>query len=300
MIWWISDLRRSKQERDELEALAATVNWLLPLGWRIDGDLRLIWDAEIGISDETFSFSLRYPSHFPYSPPLLLPRDSFARWSMHQYGAGGELCLEYGPDNWHSDLTGAEMVRSAHRLLQGERPSAGEFGDVPSRHETTIGQDLRGKYARFLVSRALDAVIATLPESVVWTARAIAFFHDECAVNVVASIERHDEENWIEELPEPVRSGYDRPVALARWPEGEALPSANSLVGFRELLEIRGLEIPAVRFILLVQGTSLHAYSVNEAENKVFTVANDSVRERAPRFRFQPLPATEKTNLKIQ
>jgi sulfur-carrier protein adenylyltransferase/sulfurtransferase len=88
--------------------------------------------------------SLIYPNHFPLSPPLVLPRGDTTRWSQHQYGPGGEFCLEYGPDNWHQDISGADMIESAHRLLEGEQPEPGVAAEVASRHATTIGQDLRG------------------------------------------------------------------------------------------------------------------------------------------------------------
>src|SRR5450755_310819 len=118
MIWYFEEYHRHRLEREALDALASSVDWLIPIGWRIDGELHLIWDADIVTDARTFPISLRYPNHFPHSPPVVLPRGDAEPWSGHQYGPGGELCLEYGPDNWHPDLTGANMVASAHRLLQ--------------------------------------------------------------------------------------------------------------------------------------------------------------------------------------
>jgi len=120
VIWYIENYGRSRTEREKLEALATRVDWLAPWGWRIDNSLRLIWDVDISTSGRLYKISLRYPNHFPHSPPLVLPRNDSERWSSHQFGEGGELCLEYGPDNWHPDVTGADMVVSAHRLLDSE------------------------------------------------------------------------------------------------------------------------------------------------------------------------------------
>jgi hypothetical protein len=131
VIWYLENYRRHRREREALEALATGADWLTPLQWRVDAEMRLIWDAEIHAGGRTFPISLRYPSHFPHSPPVVLPRGDQTRWSAHQYGPGGELCLEYGPDNWHPDITGADMVASAHRLLDGERPSGDERAIVP-------------------------------------------------------------------------------------------------------------------------------------------------------------------------
>jgi len=259
MIWWFEDPTRSKQEREDLDALAASVDWLVTRGWRIDQDLHLIWEADIVLADETFAFSMRYPNHFPYSPPLVIPRNPSERWSIHQYGSG-ELCLEYGPDNWRSELTGADMVRSAYRLLSTERSLSGESAEVPSRHDTTIGQDLRGKYTRFLISRELDAVLRTLPESRSWTAEAVVFFHDESNVNVVATIDRGESGVWQENLPEPVRSGYSRQVVIARWSPQDTLPTTRTMTEFREELERHGIQLSQARFVVLLQGSEIGAY----------------------------------------
>lgn len=155
MIWYLENPRRNRHEREALEALASSVDWVVPIRWRIDESLRLIWDADILAAGRTFPISLRYPNHFPHSPPLVLLRGDTERWSSHQYGPGGELCLEHGPDNWHPDVTGADMILSAQRLLQGERPAPDERGTVASRHKTTLGQDLRGKFTRFMATPAL-------------------------------------------------------------------------------------------------------------------------------------------------
>jgi len=123
MIWYLEDFQRLRREREALEALATSVDWLTPITWRIDDSVRLIWDADISTPAGLRAISLRYPGHFPHSPPSVLPRDDSERWSDHQYGPGGELCLEFGPDNWHPDITGADLIASAQRLLQGERPT---------------------------------------------------------------------------------------------------------------------------------------------------------------------------------
>src|SRR5580658_8319904 len=136
MMWYFEDYKRYRREREALELLGSSEGWLTPLGWRIDGSARMIWEADIATPAGNRPVTLRYPNHFPHSPPLVLPRGDTTRWSLHQYGPGGELCLEFGPDNWHPDITGAQMMASAHRLLGGERPSADERAVVASRHSS--------------------------------------------------------------------------------------------------------------------------------------------------------------------
>ena len=120
MIWYFENYRRSQREREAIETLVSSTDWLVPGQWRLDDSARLTFDADIVVGDRTFPISLRYPNHFPHSPPSVVPRGDTTRWSFHQYGAGDELCLEYGPDNWHPEITGADMIASAHRLLQTE------------------------------------------------------------------------------------------------------------------------------------------------------------------------------------
>ena len=63
------------------------------------------------------------------------------RLSGHQYSGAGELCLEHRHDNWTSDITGAMMIESAHRLLSSEQ----ETGQAaPSDHRTLPSQRSRG------------------------------------------------------------------------------------------------------------------------------------------------------------
>ncbi|MGE6694712.1 ThiF family adenylyltransferase [Sphingobium limneticum] len=152
-MWFIEDSGRLGAEQAGLTALERKVDWLLIEGIRLDAG-KLIIDLEITASGRSFPASLRYPSTFPHSPPSVLPRDP-ARWSGHQYG-NGELCLEWGPDTWLPVVTGADLVRSAYKLLQSEAPSEeGLITAAPSRHATTMGQDLRYKPFRFLLTLAL-------------------------------------------------------------------------------------------------------------------------------------------------
>jgi hypothetical protein len=151
---------------------------------------------------------------------LVLPRGESGRWSSHQYGPGGELCLEYGPDNWHSDLTGADMVSSAHRLLQGERSSPLEETTVPSRHKTTLGQDLRGSFTRLLVTREVQEMLSQIPEGVILLAKTLVVFNEKGYVRLFSSVAIAADENWrAVSLPTPLfKLVYEQEIALFRWP----------------------------------------------------------------------------------
>jgi len=264
MIWYAEDIKRFKREREALELLASTENWLTPLKWHIDDSFRVVWDADISTPAGNRPVSLRYPNHFPYSPPLVLPRGDTTRWSRHQYGPGGELCLEYGPDNWHQDITGADMIASTHRLLEGEQPEPGIAADVASRHETTIGQDLRGVFSRFLITRALNEELRNLPDALMATASTAGIFHrGDCVVHVIASITMPDGRIWEDEVPEIRKLGYADTLALFRWPSNRPFPSTRSLTEFRATLAEEGLILPDVTYVIVALGDSLRVFFLN-------------------------------------
>ncbi len=275
MIWYLENLLRHRREREALDALVSSADWLVPGEWRIDNSLRLIWDSQIVVGDRTFPVSLCYPNHFPHSPPLVLPRGKPERWSSHQYGPGGELCLEFGPDNWHPDLTAADMIQSAHRLLQGERPESGASGLVPSRHSTTLGQNLRGTRTRLLVTRSLADLAAKIPDNAVWIGNVLGMFHDEAFVNVVASIVMPDGEKWVEQcLPKPLEmESYVREAVLFRWPEHANLPPEDSFTAYRNAAARNGVLLPEVNFAVLVRGSVFRAYMLDSKADRVTELA---------------------------
>lgn len=262
MTWYIENPIRARQERETLDALASSVVWLAPGEWRIDASLRLIWDADILVGEKRFPVSLRYPNHFPHSPPLVLPRDVSERWSSHQYGAGGELCLEFGPDNWHPDIAGSDMIQSAYRLLQGENPAPDQRGRVASRHATTVGQDLRGDRRRLLVTHGLAQQVDAIEEGEILTGNVLCTFHDETSIYAVESISSQNGEKWTDEaIPRTiVRESLERQIALLRWPANADLPSCESRTAFCDTLSARGMELSDVNYVLLVQGEKLHGY----------------------------------------
>ncbi len=154
VIWWTDLPTRARAERQAVADLAETEDWLQAVKWRLNNDLQFVADFDIAHLTETYPLSLTFPHFFPAVPPQVTPRDG-TRISGHQYGAGGELCLEYRPDNWEPSFTGAMMIESAYRLLSGETPNDGEAVDVASAHRQTAAQELRNTKLRLI----LDAVL---------------------------------------------------------------------------------------------------------------------------------------------
>jgi ubiquitin-protein ligase len=166
LIWFLSDLARLTRERAAIEQLERQNGpWLKNVHWRLASRLLEV-DADIEVNGNLFPITLKYPYVFPSCPPSVLPRATKTRWSYHQYGKGGELCLEWGADNWNSDITGADMIESAHRLLQLENPTPQEEeqqAEIPSRDAFSFAQTLRGASNRFIITPALLVRLLDMP-----------------------------------------------------------------------------------------------------------------------------------------
>lgn len=275
MIWYIEHLAQLRKERQALEALVASAAWLAPGEWRIDKAARIVWDADIVVGDRRFEVSLQFPNHFPHSPPLVLPRGDKERWSSHQWGAGGELCLEFGPDNWHPDITGAQMIESAHRLLQGERPTNGTSAVVPSRHDMSIGQVSRGKFLRLLVTRSFQDAAAELPEAVPLSAQAIGMLHTDSYVLVISSFKLPDGTEWVDRSVPAVLvlESFKREIALVRWPVASPLPPTTDLDSFRAAASEKGIAQPDVDYMVLAHGTDVYGYYLDKSDKTATKLA---------------------------
>lgn len=238
-----------------MEGLAVTAPWLSGVDWRIGDGGRLLCDAEIAVRGRQYPVTLRYNEGFPYTPPSVLPRVQ-ERWSTHQY-VSGELCLEFGPDNWVSSLTGADMLASAFRLLDGEMPQEVALDlappSVPSRHALTLGQQLRGTFLRFFYSTAFQEKVAALAETANLTIR--YRFQESELVMWPTAVACRDEQVWDDPLipkslclaatewkgvlaPRPpgfVRESYKTPgelqqALLGTAPEGDGPHSVDVIV----------------------------------------------------------------------
>jgi molybdopterin/thiamine biosynthesis adenylyltransferase len=129
--WWLSDSRRLAAERAAVEAIAHDERWFSLSRWLFH-EGRFSAEGELLAHGKPYPVRLVYPDQFPEVPAWVEPRDE-AKWSTHQYGKG-TLCLQLRPDNWASDATGGDVLRSAHDLLVLEDP-LGEGGRrAPSEH----------------------------------------------------------------------------------------------------------------------------------------------------------------------
>lgn len=214
MLWAIENAERFLRERTALEQLCGDAAWIKELKWGITKDVMLKVDVDLVVGEEVYNVELVYPHLFPDTPAYVHPRTSTARWSSHQYGAGGVLCLEWGPDNWHSGVTGADLLRSTYKLLAEESGHGTPAAAVPSRHNITFGQEIRASTWRMIVTPAMAAFFR---ESAVPShSKMITYyvFHDSTRVLFVSEISRDEGEPF---RPDDLPSGIADYFPLLSW-----------------------------------------------------------------------------------
>lgn len=158
-MWWMTQPSRASFERQEIAELQIKSVWLKEVRFRLDDVLSFEIDFSLELNGSAVALTMSYPELFPALPPRIIPKEKL-RLSSHQYGAGGELCLEYRTDNWTSEITGAMMIESAYRLLSNENDAAAI--PVPSAHRILVGQNARNSVCRFLLPNALEDELGKL------------------------------------------------------------------------------------------------------------------------------------------
>ena len=163
-VWWHSNQRRLSDEKTAIAALEVTSDWLKNVDWSLDDQLRLRAIFDIHLDHRDFRLQITYHNTFPSSPPSVAPVEDI-RVSGHQYGKGGDLCLQIRPDSWRPDYTGADMISSAHELFLEEAPDDdGSITAAPSDHNVPDTISLRGAiYRLYLSTAARHMLISNAP-----------------------------------------------------------------------------------------------------------------------------------------
>ena len=196
-MWYLSNLARCRQEFEAVAALATEATWLMVAVWRIDeGKLCLV--ADIEAHGHRYPVQMTYPANYPANPPTVRPREANQHWSSHQFGYGGELCLEWGPDNWHDEISGADVLLSAHKLLNTENPKDEGASPLiaPSRHSLTLGQELRITIRRFLADDTLMKYTQSLPDNAWGEAQCWVMYSRETMTAFIQKLTLSGGQSW--------------------------------------------------------------------------------------------------------
>jgi hypothetical protein len=182
--------------------------------------------------------------------------------------------LEYGTDNWVPTITGAQMLESAYRLLQDEAAPAEERIPVPSRHATSVGQDMRGSYCRLLVTRCLDEFLGRMLPGDMLRATASLLIHEECAVQVVREITLLDGTAWKDDsIPSFLQTeSIDQEVSVLRVARSE-LCDSQTLDGFASHLAPVGLPMPETKYVIVVHPSGIEHFFLSRNNSSLVRLA---------------------------
>lgn len=259
MIWWAEEPGRAQSERAAVSDLADQNPWLMTVTWRLAADLQIAADFDLQVGGRIIPLTLTYPEFFPDTPPSVVPRDG-VRLSGHQYGAAGELCLQYRPDNWMPEVTGAMMIESAYRLLSSEQVT-GE--PALSEHRTLPAQRARNAVFRFLYSRNIWAGLLMVEEGHVVEAEVQEHSYAGVYAAQLARIGSADASLW----SEPKRRGYGASSLagkVVRLPDGGSV-GCRTLDDLVVLLKRHGFEslvaelmqAPGFMMVIIFDGASI-------------------------------------------
>jgi molybdopterin/thiamine biosynthesis adenylyltransferase len=271
MIWWLENPTRARSERQSIADLAEGVNWLRGVHWYLSNGAALVVDFEIDHDGESVPLTMTYAEFHPNAPPIVVPRDG-SRLSNHQYGAGGNLCLEYRADNWETAITGAMMIESAHRLIAGERDVDGP--QLPSAHYVSIGQSVRGSPFRFLVTPPLEERLKAIEPVQSVEIGVAEKYHAETFTVTVAEIDgATDMRAWPAGIRETTKRGH-----AIRLPAGTKMPAAaqDSIAGLLGDLGLATLQQQVLAAtgemdLVMVSGTEIaHFYAYDGNQKRYF------------------------------
>ena len=197
-MWFRNNPARLHKERKAIATLAAEVEWLLITDWELHNETRLYLIADIEAHGHRYEVAMFYPTNYPANPPTVIPRQPNQHWSTHQYGYGGELCLEWGPDNWLEEVTGADLLRSAYKLLFTENPKEKGLSQIvaPSRHSLTLGQQLQSTLWRFVVNDDFISYTQSFPENACGTVQFWIMHHRKAVTAFVRRLALVNGDIW--------------------------------------------------------------------------------------------------------
>lgn len=263
-MWWMKDAERVRREVAQIEAMRDNVTWLHALAPRILLSLEFIVDFELELGGERKPFRLTYPAFYPATPPSVAPRDG-VRLSSHQYSTG-ELCLEYRPDNWDPRVTGAMMINSAYRLISTEAGLAGLQTEVPSAHRESQGQQLRGRFTRFLWTPSAVDAVRQQPLHTIVPAKVSEIYAEKACTAVLKHVGEAIATTPLSDTPMPSGFPFDYPAFVFRTNVGLSLSSNPTREDLLAIADTAALSTQS-HLLILAEPDRLHAYLLSMSDS---------------------------------
>lgn len=204
MTWFIDNPKRFLHEWEKIESLKSDVDWL-STQWSL-ATRAVTVEFHMTVHGVAYEGTLTYPDLFPDTPAYIYPKDNTERWSGHQYGEGGSLCLEYRADNWSSNITGEMLIKSAYKLLMSETHPEKPVV-VPSAHALLESQTVRGAYYRFALTQSIAKHWAEQMAPATHLFNASTVFNKDCSVTYVSNYINSAQEKKVNtDVPEIISS----------------------------------------------------------------------------------------------
>lgn len=290
-MWFIRNITRFQLEWSALLSLIQQEGWLSNADWGVD-EAKLYFNADVIIGAVAYPIHMVYPENYPANPPTVTPRSENIRWSSHQYGIGGELCLEWGPDTWLEDLTGADIIRSAYKLLFLENsPSNHDSREkVPTRHKLEIGQELRQSLFRFICNKKLSEYLNSKPIGTSGTVHFGILFSEVSLTIFVNSIQLHDNVEWEnDDIPNEMRKVTTEFNGVFYVIDSDNAPKSLTVDGLQEFSCDISL-LPNDKFIFCLISTrnsELHLYFKGDSQ-EFSSVVSINLKENSVNPRLSP------------
>jgi hypothetical protein len=276
MIWWLENPARARSERQSVADLAERVSWIRGVRWYLSDGAAFAVNFDIEYDGDSIPLMMTYAEFHPNAPPIVVPRDG-SHLSRHQYGAGGNLCLEYRADNWETTITGAMMIESARRLIAGERDVDGP--ELPSAHAVSPGQSVRGSYFRFLLTQPIEKRLKAIEPGQSIEIGIAEKYHAETFTVTIAEIDGiADARAWPAGIRETTKQGH-----ALRLPQAAAMPAASQ-TSIAELLG--GLGLPTLREHALAASGEMDLVLVSDIEIAHFYAYDGSQKRYFGRSRI--------------
>jgi ubiquitin-protein ligase len=118
----------------------------------LHGSDPLVLRMSIFVREHNYDFEMTYPRYFPFQPIIIKALTMFH--TAHIY-RDKSMCLKWGNDNWHEEVTGKQMVENLIELLSVENPLGDVHGIVESGHQITLGQRVTQNGGTLFLSKGM-------------------------------------------------------------------------------------------------------------------------------------------------
>lgn len=112
----------------------------------------LSFKLDLMIKDNTYHFEIVFPRYFPFQPIIVKSLET-KRLSKHQYN-DGSMCLKWGIDNWHENITIKNILDNLIELIYIENPYGNDHGVAESGDQFSLTQEIQRSGVSFIMDES--------------------------------------------------------------------------------------------------------------------------------------------------